>query len=311
MEIDASTTPPKPPRLPVEHDVLSSQVLEILGGTTLEALQKLEEPEERDVWSMEEGDDSVFYSDEEQPHEDIQANTSCGIASESKQVVNSVADELIPQREESPAEESIVSRENWEMEKEMTPQVSLTGEKDKELRSDHADQKTESDQNSETFESSCEDSQQPNCTIADMQTQPEVKMSAEKENLPVEKEVVLNAQTANLEPSDVTYETNKKLNGETQVPEQMSRAEVPLLSDTQQIQIEQRPEKDLNFHVPVGFHQNPNPGHASLPHPKKTGQQKSFDHLTSTKYSTVSYRRIRKGNTRKKIEEFEYMMMNL
>lgn len=117
-EMQKSTMPPKAQRLTVEEDALVSQVLEIVGGITLKALQTLEEPKDRDTWSVDEGDDSVVYNNEDQAYQNKKANTSCDFGDSKRRHILNTADERIPVGEECSGE-FLTDRKNSEMVKEM------------------------------------------------------------------------------------------------------------------------------------------------------------------------------------------------
>lgn len=78
MEMQTGPVSPEAPSVSVDEDALVSQVLEIIGGIAAEALSTLGEPEQ----GQEEGDDSVFFSDEDQDRRDIKTEAACSFSEE-------------------------------------------------------------------------------------------------------------------------------------------------------------------------------------------------------------------------------------
>lgn len=78
MEMQTGPVSPEAPSVSADEDALVSQVLEIIGGIAAEALSTLGEPEQ----GQEEGDDSVFFSDEDQDRRDIKTEAACSFSEE-------------------------------------------------------------------------------------------------------------------------------------------------------------------------------------------------------------------------------------
>lgn len=177
--MQTSSVPLKTQGLTVDEDALVSQVLEIIGGITLEPLHTLEEPEERDVWSVEEGDDSVFYSDEDQAQRDVRVNTSCSFGEELP--VDSVtADENIQVNGDgfkTGEEISQVQQHLVQTDKEERQQLRMPEPEAMVDQSEATNQEAQSNQSPELSVSTCGGSLQQS---ADMQMQPELNTSAEK-----------------------------------------------------------------------------------------------------------------------------------
>ncbi|CAN9497814.1 unnamed protein product [Ophioblennius macclurei] len=261
-----------------ENDALASQLMELIGGIAGGPRQTPEEElEERDLWSLEEGDDSVFYSDEEQAQRDLRhAAMSALGAGTCRRLANSVADDYDDPAQQMEVEDTVdasMQQMIWTEEMQRRLEVPKTEEVI-----------------SVAIEGSCAEL---TSTRPLGQTR-----AAEKVNQQDQEETAAPDRDAFYS----NMQNHERLNRETDVLKPLK------LSNSRQL------ERDREGGQDQDFHQNHSPGYFTLPLMKKAApnisQQKSFNHLSASKYSTTSYRRIRQGNTRQKIEEFEFIMKN-
>lgn len=173
-EMATSPVAPRASRLTEEEEnALVSQVVEIISGISLESLKTQDKPEDRDAWLMEEGDDSVFYSDEDQGQQDREADTLCEFnLDEEEQLLECEALGLILQTKSEQEAEVLTYEEDLIVEKKQKDDCK-DGQRQKNHSSDSTQPRAESNSTAEQFDRNQTESLETTCINAAVTTQPE------------------------------------------------------------------------------------------------------------------------------------------